>query len=188
MQGDVKRRAIVNTLTVMRLPFAILGTWAALQRDALSTITFGAAAVATDMGDGIFARRWDIETEWGSNLDSAMDFIFYAALFYQTYLFVPDDIERHIGLFSTFFILYCSMLLGGFLFRRSIADHGRLSRATATVGSLSAAWWIAVGYQEWMLLVTALFATADIGHRLSSIVRALALRRRGAAPSEDAEG
>lgn len=175
----VDRRALVNVLTLARLPFAGLGTWTALTGDALSTVTFGLAAVATDIGDGMLARRWNVETEWGSNFDSVMDVIFYALLVYWVYHFQPQAILDHVGLLATFSIAYALLLLAGHALERSIAQHDRVSRAAGTVGGLTAFWFISFGYHEWMLFTTALFATADIAHRLHGAVQVIARKRRG---------
>lgn len=175
----VDRRTLVNALTLARLPFALLGTWAALAHDALSTVTFGCAAVATDIGDGMLARRWDVETEWGSNFDSVMDVIFYALLVYWVYAFQPEAILDHLGLLIVFASAYALLLVTGHVLERSIAQHDRVSRAAGTVGGLTAFWFISFGYHEWMLFTTALFATADIAHRLHGAVQAIARNRRG---------
>ncbi len=161
----------------MRLPFVVLGTWAALKQDALSTISFGCAAVATDVGDGIFARRWDLTSEWGSNLDSAMDFVFYSALAYWTYLFAPEGLGQHASLIATYFSFYVTAHVASWFLRHTIAVHGRLSRTTALVGSLIALYFIAVGYDERLLFVAFLMGTADLGHRLHSIVQAVATKQ-----------
>lgn len=177
--GVVDRWSIVNGLTLARLPFVGLGTWAALEEARLATVTFGVAAVATDLGDGMLARRWEVESDWGSNFDSLMDLLFYSLLVYWVYLFVPEEIMQHAGLLFTFFVAYMVMLLAGQLLKHSIAQHDRVSRAAGTVGGLTALWFIVVGYEPWLLFATALFATADLAHRLHGAVQAIARRRHG---------
>lgn len=177
--GAVDRRYLVNALTLARLPFTGLATWAAFAQDSLSTVTFGLAAIATDVGDGMLARRWDVESEWGSNFDSLMDTIFYSLLVYWVYLFEPQAVRENLGLIVTFFIAYGVLMFAGQLLKRSIAQHDRISRAAGTVGGAAAFWFIAFGYTPWMLFVAALFGTADIAHRLHGAVQALARKRRG---------
>lgn len=175
----MERRALVNALTLARLPFAGLATWAALEQARLPTVTFGLAAVATDIGDGMLARRWDVVSEWGSNFDSLMDIAFYALLVYWVYLFHPEPILEHAGLILSFFTAYAVLLLAGQLLERSIAQHDRVSRAAGTAGGIAAFWWIGFGFHSWMLFTVALFVTADIAHRLHGAVQVLARRRRG---------
>lgn len=172
------RRRIVNGLTLMRLPFVALGWWAALAQDGLATITFGLSAVATDIGDGILARRWEVETEWGSNLDSFADFVFYTSLGIWVWYYVPEPVEQHLGLIATYFAFYVILIGVGYLLRRSIAVHTRVSRSAATVAGFSAFWFIGFGYEPWLFFLTALFATADVANRLYSAVRAYARRKR----------
>lgn len=166
-------------MTLARLPFVGLGTWAAVEQAELATVTFGVAAVATDMGDGMLARRWRVQSEWGSNFDSLMDVVFYAALAGWVYAFTPRAILDHVGLLATFFVGYMVMLAAGQLLEHSIAQHDRISRAAGAMGGLTALWFITVGYEPWLLFAAALFATADLAHRLHGAVQAIAHRRRG---------
>lgn len=175
----MERRTVVNALTLGRLPFVALGTWAALEGARLPTITFGMAAVATDIGDGMLARRWDVESKQGSNLDSLMDAAFYLLLLYWVYLFAPATVLENLGLLATFILSYGAVLLVGQLLERSIAQHDRISRAAGTVGGLSALWFIVRGYEPWLFFVASLFIIADIAHRIHGAVQAIARHRRG---------
>lgn len=175
----VRPSYVVTGLTLARLPLVALATWAAFEQDALATITFGAIAVATDIGDGILARRWGLTSDWGSNLDSFADFTFYSGLAFWTYLFATEPIERHLGLAAWLFAGYCVMLLAGWLLRGSIAVHDKVSRTAGTVGGFGALWIIAFGYHGWVLFAVVLAAVADLAHRLHATVAALGRRRRG---------
>ncbi len=175
----VDRWRVVNALTLARLPFVGLGTWAAFEQARLATVTFGVAAVATDMGDGMLARRWEVESEWGSNFDSLMDVLFYGGLVLWVYWFTPEAIVQHLGLIGTFFVAYLVMLVAGHLLEHSIAQHDAVSRAAGTAGGLTSLWFIVAGYEPWLLFATALFATADLAHRLHGAVQAIARRRHG---------
>lgn len=170
---------MVNIITLARLPLVALGTWAALAGDRLGTVTFGLAAIATDMADGVLARRYDAETTWGSNFDSFADFVFYSALLGWTYTFTPGPLGEHAALLLIFFGLYVLALVGAFVLRGTIAAHDQVSRTTATVAAFIAFWFIAFGYHEWMLAVVALFLTADLAHRLHAIVQGWARRKKG---------
>lgn len=173
------RRAIVNALTLARLPFVGLATWSAIAYDALSTVTFGLAAVGTDIGDGMLARRWDVVSEEGSNLDSLADAAFYGLLVYWVFRFHPEAILDHIGIVVAFFVAYMLLLAAGQLLKQSIAQHDVVSRAAGTAGGIAAFWWIGFSYHEWMFFVVALFTTADVAHRLHGAVQAIARKRRG---------
>lgn len=175
----MERRSLVNALTLARLPFVALATWAARAGDPLSTITFGLSAVATDIGDGMLARRWDVESEWGSNFDSLMDSAFYMLLIYWIYLFRPDVVLDNFTVIAGFVVAYGLLLGWGQLLQRSIAQHDIVSRAAGTAVGVAGAWWIAFSYHQWMFFVVALFVTADIAHRLHGAVQALAHSRRG---------
>lgn len=175
----MERRTVVNAMTLGRLPFVVLGTWAALEGARIPTITFGMAAVATDIGDGMLARRWDVETEWGSNFDSLMDMAFYALLLYWVYLFAPAAVLNHLGLIVGFLVAYGVVILVGHVLEQSIAQHDRVSRTAGTVGGLVALWFILRGYEPWLVFTMALFATADVAHRVHGAVQAIARRRRG---------
>lgn len=173
------RRAIVNGLTLARLPFVALGYWAAWAGDALATVTFGMTAVATDIADGRLARRWGVESEFGSQLDSAADFCFYSSLLVWVYLFVPEPLERHRHVIIGFFVAYVIMMIAGYFFKRSIAVHTRVSRATGTAGGLAALYFIIVGWEAWIFFAITLFGVADLAQRLHSVVQAIAVTRRG---------
>jgi phosphatidylglycerophosphate synthase len=166
------RRLIVDGLTTLRLPFVLLATWAALDGNSLATVTFGATAVATDIADGILARRWQVETEWGSNFDSLADFFFYTLLLVWTYLLVPD-FRAVVGVIVAFFSAYAVMIGLGFVFRRTIAEHAPLSRAAGTALVLTAFYYIGVGYVGWLLMAPALFGAADLVHRGINVVKAV---------------
>lgn len=170
-------RVTVWALTTARVPLVALGWWAALAGDGLATVTFGMIAVATDMADGILARRWGVTSKWGSNFDSAADLTFYTSLAAWVYVFEPAGLGAHLTLLGVFFGLYCVALLGQFLLRGTIAVHDKVSRAAGTVGGLAGFSIIAFGYTEWLVFTVALFATADLAHRLHSIVRAIGRRR-----------
>ncbi len=172
------RRAVVNGLTLARLPFVILGFWGAWAGDALATITFGMTAVATDIADGRLARRWEVQSEFGSQLDSAADFCFYSSLMVWVYLFRPDAVMNHLDLIAAFFAAYVVMMVAGYFFKRSIAVHNRVSRAAGTAGGLAALYFIAVGWEEWIFFTITLFGVADLAQRLHSVVQALAVRQR----------
>lgn len=173
------RRAIVNGMTLARLPFVLLGYWGAWAGDALATITFGMTAVATDIADGRLARRWDVESEFGSQLDSAADFCFYSSLMVWVYLFRPEEVARHKELIAGFFGAYVLMLVAGYFFKRSIAVHTRVSRAAGTAGGLAALYFIVVGWESWIFFAITLFGVADLAQRLHSVVQALAVQRLG---------
>lgn len=166
------RRLIVDGLTTLRLPFVLLATWAALDGQSLATVTFGLTAVATDIGDGILARRWRVQSEWGSNFDSLMDFFFYTLLLVWTYLLVPP-FRANVGVIVAFFTAYAVMIGLGFVFRRTIAEHGRLSRAAGTAVVVTAFWYIGFGYVGWLLVVPAVLGAVDLAHRFVNVVKAV---------------
>jgi CDP-diacylglycerol--glycerol-3-phosphate 3-phosphatidyltransferase len=159
------RRRFVDGLTVMRLPFAGLATWAAFELDALATVTFALAAVATDIADGIFARRWNVETEWGSNFDSIADSVFYALLVGWVGLFHPEKMREYLWIFATVFAGYAIVLLAGQLLKKSIAQHDRISRLGGTFAVTSAITFIGFGWQDWLFQLTAVLVSADVVHR-----------------------
>lgn len=165
-------RLIVDTLTMLRLPFVLLATWAALRGHHLETITFGLTAVATDVGDGVLARRWEVQTDWGSNFDSLMDFFFYTLLLVWTYVLVPA-FRADIGVIVAFFTAYAVMIGLGFVFRRTIAEHGHLSRAAGTAVVLTAFWYIGFGYVAWLLILPAVLGAADLIHRFLNVLEAV---------------
>lgn len=173
------RRALVTGLTLSRLPFMGLGTWSALEGARLATITFGMAGYATDMGDGMLARRWDVTSEEGSNLDSLVDMGFYLLQVYWVYLFAPAAVENHLGLIVAFVIAYAILIGIRHVLEQTIAQHDAVSRTAGTAGAFVALWFIWQGYTPWLILVMALVATADVAHRLHGAVQAIARRRRG---------
>jgi phosphatidylglycerophosphate synthase len=166
------RRSIVDGLTTLRLPFVLLATWAALADHRLATVTFGLTAVATDVGDGLLARRWEVQTDWGSNFDSLMDFFFYTLLLVWTYLLVPE-FRAQVGVIVAFFTAYAVVIGLGFVFRRTIAEHGHLSRAAGTAVVVTAFWYIGFGYVAWLLVVPAVLGAVDLVHRLKNVAKAV---------------
>lgn len=173
------RRTLVTGLTLARLPFMGLGTWAAFDGARLATITFGMAGYATDIGDGMLARRWDVTSEQGSNLDSAVDMGFYLCQAFWVYLFAPAAVENHLGLVAGFLAAYAVLIGARHVLEQTIAQHDFVSRTAGTASAFVALWFIVGGYEPWLVYVMALFATADVANRLHGAAKAIARRRRG---------
>ena len=81
-----KRRKFVNFLTLSRGPSALIGALLAIWHCASpSAILFAAAILlligsgATDLLDGVLARRWQVTSRFGALADPLMDKIFYVA-------------------------------------------------------------------------------------------------------------
>ena len=87
----------------------------------------------TDVLDGVLARRWGVESEWGSRLDSIADLLFYSAMVTKI---VPFLIEKrvHYAVWvvagTAVLLRLAAYLLVAFKFRRFASVHTYANKLT----------------------------------------------------------
>ncbi len=75
-----KKLNIPNTLSAIRLLLAAPLALLVLGGETAMAFAVAAAAVATDVADGIVARKFNLTTEFGKIIDPVADKVFYAAM------------------------------------------------------------------------------------------------------------
>lgn len=80
--------------------------------------------IATDFFDGIIARRFNMESEFGARLDSIADIGTYILAFVGIYLFKLEELTPHLNSFYIFIAFYiASNLLCLIKFKRTPSLH-----------------------------------------------------------------
>lgn len=153
------------TLTLLRVPITGAGYVAAYQNRPGWVVALALAAVATDILDGIAARRLKVESEFGANVDSVVDFGFYVSVLLWTVHFTPEllDLGPLIGVFAGAYLL---LFLGGLVLARRVAVHNRMSRLAATVATTEGLYFVAFDhYRPIFLLPVVVILVLDIAQR-----------------------
>jgi len=167
-------RRLPLALTLARLPLAGLG-FVAVGADRPGWVLAAAlAAVATDVLDGFTARRLGVASEFGANLDSMVDFVFYGSVLAWTVWLTPEVLRPPVSvLLGGYSAAYVLLFLGGLVLARRVAVHNRLSRIAAAVGTAVALAFIAFGYLWWLLPPLLLVLSADVIQRAGVLGRHL---------------
>lgn len=98
---------VPNMLGFYRLLMFPLILWFAISgRESLFAVFF-VINLLTDVADGIIARRFNMESEFGARLDSFADNFNYILAFIGIYLFKLDDFMPHL----TSFLIFIGFLL-----------------------------------------------------------------------------
>ena len=124
----------------------------------------------TDMLDGFLARRWGVESKFGSRLDSLADFVFVLAVGYKLFpwLKLPAALWMMIGLIAMVKIVNA---ISAYVVRRRIEFlHTKANKLT---GFLLFIGMMAIGQSffvpvAWVVACIALFAAIQEGHYIRS--------------------
>lgn len=163
------RRAVPHVITASRVLVVAAAYFAAFEHRAGWVVALALVAVATDMLDGILARRWKVESVFGANLDSAVDFVFYLSLAVWVWMFDPATITALVPLIALFTAAYVAVLAVSKIKRGAMGFHNAWTRGAATVGVTAALATILFGWQSWFLVALLLALVADLGQRLAKI-------------------
>lgn len=119
-----------NALTLLRLALAPVIAWALLQRlDMLALVLFSVSA-ATELADGMLARRWNQRTQFGAVADPAADKT--TALLVLLVLVAQDDLPLW---FVAAAVLRDLLIVGGALAFRAIA--GRMEMGPSAISKVN---------------------------------------------------
>ena len=170
------RFAVADILTAVRIPLAVLFP---LVRSPAWQIAIVAAAAATDVGDGILARRFG-SSRAGAVLDPVADKVFMAVAFLTI---------AHRGLLSWYElmgvllrdILAVLAFLATLLLRRPVALPARAGGKAVTIAQLltlvaAIADWTYTRHLAWATAAIAVYAIGDYG-RIAARRSARAARR-----------
>ncbi len=103
----------------------------------------------TDIADGFIARRFNIQTEFGSKLDSWGDLTNYVAVLYGIWQLCWTDFTNHLFGFVLLFSLYfLGTLLMLLKFKKLIGMHLYISKATGYVHVFFVCAWLLFGFNN----------------------------------------
>lgn len=163
------REAVPHVITASRVVFVAAAYVAAWANEALWVVALALVAVVTDIVDGILARRWNVESTFGANLDSAVDFIFYMSLVVWVGKMRPEVIRSIWPWVIVFTIAYVAVLILAKIRRGTMGFHNFWTRTAATVGVVVALVTIAFGWNPLFLLALIAAGVADLGQRFAKI-------------------
>ena len=153
-----------NLISLGRLilaPVMILIAWQ--QQAGLFRAAF-AAAVLSDLIDGVLARLFNQRTELGAKLDAWGDMATYLALFFGSCILWPQFIVAHLDLLIAGFAVYTVAYSFGYLkYGRLTAYHSFGGKLTAVLMAGSMILWF-FGGPQWpfrMALVAALVSGVE---------------------------
>ncbi len=102
-----KNFTLPNGLTLYRIVVFPLILYFALSGKEVLYAAFFVFSLLTDVADGYFARRYNLETELGARLDSIADDLSYLLAFTGIYVFKWDDFRPH----AVSFLIYVGFLV-----------------------------------------------------------------------------
>jgi len=160
-----------HVLSAMRVVFVVLCYAAAFARDAPLFAVMVLLAVITDIMDGPIARHYGTADQFGANVDSAADLLFYLSLPVWAYAFNPQTIHTLMPLILLFGTLYIVTNLFAQITLGAMGLHNRLSRASATAGILVTFAIILWGLSEWLYFGLIGVLLLDLSQRFVNIAR-----------------
>ena len=123
----------------------------------------------TDMLDGFLARRWGVESKFGTRLDSLADFVFVLVVGYKLFacLKLPATLWMMIGLIA---LVKTVNAISAFVVKQSQFLHTKANKLT---GFLLFIGMMAIGQSyfvpvAWVITCIALFAAIQEGHLIRS--------------------
>lgn len=119
-----------NALTLLRLALAPVIAWALLQRLDMLALALFSVSAATELADGMLARRWNQRTQFGAVADPVADKT--TALLVLLVLVAQDDLPLW---FVAAAVLRDILIVGGALAFRAIA--GRLEMAPSAISKVN---------------------------------------------------
>ncbi len=162
---------IPNVLSLSRLPIAAAMLVAAGRHHPTLAVALLASGILTDLLDGILARRWQVQSDVGSHLDSLADVPFCIAIALATWCLWRDVLFEQRVSVAVILAAYVTSVGAGLLrFRRLAALHTWGARAS---GVLIAAGLLAALFGGARLLALAALARIAATAEELAILRAL---------------
>lgn len=130
----MKRPNIANWLSIYRIAAVPVIVIAILfdQKEVAGWLLF--VSFATDIADGMFARKLNMETESGASLDSAGDMLTFLAGLFGVYMFGTAHVLDHLMIIGFGIVLYLSQFLIGLIkYKRSSSLHTYSAKIAALV-------------------------------------------------------
>ncbi|MBI5559024.1 MAG: CDP-alcohol phosphatidyltransferase family protein [Deltaproteobacteria bacterium] len=154
---------IANILSLSRLimsPFLLFLAWSS--RPELF-LFFVILALATDLLDGYFARKYQLVSELGARLDSMADVAIYLTVPLSIWWLWPEIIIREAGYVATALVSFTIPVIFGFVkFRRLTSYHTRGAKLSALLLSSSTLLMLLQGPSWPFHLATAFFVLAEL--------------------------
>lgn len=140
----MKKQWIPNLITSLRL----FGAIALLFLPALEPAFFVVYTLCglSDLFDGLTARLFHAESDFGSKLDSVADLLFYAAMLLKTLPVLWTELPQWIWLYlaAILTLRLCAYLVAAIRYRRFASLHTYLNKATG-LGVFLLPYWIGRG-------------------------------------------
>lgn len=194
-EGSRRRRGwrAALALTLVRLALAPVFVFIALAGHAgvLPTVLL-VVGFASDVFDGVVARRHGVATAFLRRLDSAVDTAFYLAVAYAAWRIAPEPLRRNRwGVALVLGTMLLNYLVEWLRFRREASYHARSARLFGLVLFAALAWLLATGSGA-LIPAAVLFGLLSHAenlaitlilprwhHDVPSVFHALRLRRMG---------
>jgi len=187
---------IPNLLSLFRLLAAPVIAWAlfAGQRDLFFILV--CTNLVTDLLDGLIARAFQLQTEFGARLDSLGDLLTFLGAIAGFWVFERAFVAEHAVAFTALFVFFLVPQVASFLkFGRQLSFHLYSSKAAAYLQGIFVFSYYVWGYNAWYFHVMIVFvclseievlAMVLVSDRLVSNARSIFLLRRGKGlPRED---
>ena len=89
---------------------------------------------STDFFDGLIAKKFNMQTDFGKMLDSVADIFFYFSTCYFFYILYPQYLVPNIGLLIAFFVVYLSsFVVSLIIIKKPIQMHTSILRYNAVL-------------------------------------------------------
>lgn len=167
--------AIVNGITISRLVVVAAAYVVLLETSATWTpwavVVLTLLAVGTDILDGVLARRWGTTSPLGANLDSAVDFVFYASLVAWAWIWRPSLFALTAPYVAFFVVLYILSMVLAKSRRGEMGFHNFWTRLAGTVGIVTCLWSITFGFQIALGVVLVGALGADLAQRIARTLK-----------------
>lgn len=152
---------VLSAYRILALPFIV---WTIAAGEKQAYITLLSVNLVTDILDGLIARRFGLETEFGARLDSIADIGTYSMAFAGMIVLEQAFVEAHAVEFFVLIGLYASVQAIALLrFRRPTSFHLYSSKITGYVQGIFIFAYFVFGYRPWsfyaMLAVSCLAYT-----------------------------
>ncbi|MHB8586864.1 MAG: CDP-alcohol phosphatidyltransferase family protein [Thermoplasmatota archaeon] len=166
------RSNVVHAITLSRLivvgaTYGVVWKW----RQPWVVLALVLLAVGTDILDGLLARRWGTVSSLGANLDSAVDFVFYASLVAWVWIWTPSLVLTTLPFVVLFIGLYIGVLTLAKIRRGEMGFHNFWTRLAGTVGVVVSLWIILFGWSLLLGLVLVAALAADLTQRMAAMIR-----------------
>ena len=142
---------VPNALSAYRLLVAPVILYFAVTGAEKPFIILICISLITDILDGFIARRFNLVTKIGAQIDNLADFATYMLAVYGLYRFRWEEVEPHAWLLWLFFaIFFISYFIGWIRFRKMPGLHLYLAVTAAYLQGFFLFMVFAVGFWPWL--------------------------------------